>query len=116
MRIRSLIATSVICLSVALAGCDRSDDKAKPADSSTAGAPREKAPPSKKGTIGVSGDFDVAKQQNQVRDFIVGHCAAIVLCPCDSRAIGPAIKEANVVRRVRLTFIHIYPAPMACAP
>ena len=124
--IRSLIATSVICLSVAFGGCDRSDDKAKPADSSAAGAPREKALPLKKGTIGVSvltltnpffkvigdtitaeaqkqgydtivvsGDFDVAKQQNQVKDFIVRHCAAIVLCPCDSRAIGPAIKEAN---------------------
>ena len=46
-------------------------------------------------TIVVSGDFDVARQQNQVKDFIVRHCAAIVLCPCDSRAIGPAIKEAN---------------------
>ncbi len=43
----------------------------------------------------VSGDFDVAKQQNQVKDFIVRKCAAIVLCPCDSKAIGPAIQEAN---------------------
>jgi ribose transport system substrate-binding protein len=43
----------------------------------------------------VSGDFDVAKQQNQVKDFIVQKVAAIVLCPCDSKAIGPAIREAN---------------------
>lgn len=43
----------------------------------------------------VSGDFDVAKQQNQVKDFIVNKVAAIVLCPCDSKAIGPAIQEAN---------------------
>jgi ribose transport system substrate-binding protein len=43
----------------------------------------------------VSGDFDVAKQQNQVKDFIVKKVAAIVLCPCDSKAIGPAIQEAN---------------------
>jgi ribose transport system substrate-binding protein len=43
----------------------------------------------------VSGDFDVAKQQNQVKDFIVRKVAAIVLCPCDSKAIGPAIQEAN---------------------
>jgi ribose transport system substrate-binding protein len=43
----------------------------------------------------VSGDFDVAKQQNQVKDFIVKKVAAIVLCPCDSKAIGPAIREAN---------------------
>jgi ribose transport system substrate-binding protein len=43
----------------------------------------------------VSGDFDVAKQQNQVKDFIVKKVAVIVLCPCDSKAIGPAIGEAN---------------------
>jgi ribose transport system substrate-binding protein len=43
----------------------------------------------------LSGDFDVARQQNQVKDFIVKKVAAIVLCPCDSKAIGPAIQEAN---------------------
>src|ERR1700722_7439924 len=43
----------------------------------------------------VSGDFDVARQQNQVKDFIVKKAAAIVLCPCDSKAIGPVIQEAN---------------------
>ncbi len=43
----------------------------------------------------VSGEFDAAKQQNQVKDFIVKKVAAIVLTPCDSKAIGPAIKEAN---------------------
>jgi ribose transport system substrate-binding protein len=43
----------------------------------------------------VSGDFDVARQQNQVKDFIVRKVAAIVLTPCDSVAIGPAIQEAN---------------------
>jgi ribose transport system substrate-binding protein len=43
----------------------------------------------------VSGEFDVARQQNQVKDFIVGKVAAIVLCPCDSKGIGPAIQEAN---------------------
>ena len=42
-----------------------------------------------------SGEFDVARQQNQVKDFIVRMVTAIVLCPCDSRSIGPAIKEAN---------------------
>jgi len=45
--------------------------------------------------IAVSGDFDVAKQQNQVKDFIVKKVSAIVLCPCDSKAIGPVIQEAN---------------------
>lgn len=45
--------------------------------------------------IAVSGDFDVAKQQNQVKDFIVKKVSAIVLCPCDSKSIGPVIQEAN---------------------
>jgi ribose transport system substrate-binding protein len=43
----------------------------------------------------VSGDFDVAKQDQQVDDFIVRRVDAIVLCPCDSQAIGPAIQKAN---------------------
>src|SRR5688500_20310144 len=46
----------------------------------------------------VSGDFDVAKQQNQVKDFIVQKVSAIVLTPCDSKSIGPALKEANEPR------------------
>lgn len=43
----------------------------------------------------VSGDKDVAKQGNQVKDFIVRRVSAIVLSPCDSKAIGPVIAEAN---------------------
>jgi ribose transport system substrate-binding protein len=43
----------------------------------------------------VSGEFDAARQQNQVKDFIVGKAAAIVLCPCESKGIGPAIQEAH---------------------
>jgi ribose transport system substrate-binding protein len=43
----------------------------------------------------VSGDQDAAKQQNQVKDFLVQKVRAIVLCPCDSRAVGPVIREAN---------------------
>ena len=46
-------------------------------------------------TIVVSGEKDVATQQRQVRDFIVAKVSAIVLCPCESRAIGPVIEEAN---------------------
>lgn len=45
--------------------------------------------------LAVSGEFDVARQQNQVKDFIVRKVSAIVLTPCDSKAIGPAIREAN---------------------
>lgn len=46
-------------------------------------------------TIVVSGDFDAAKQRNQVADFIVRKVDAMVLCPCDSKAIGTSLVEAN---------------------
>ncbi|MEN3941148.1 substrate-binding domain-containing protein [Prosthecobacter sp. SYSU 5D2] len=45
--------------------------------------------------IVVSGDKDVAKQSNQVKDFIVKKVSAIVLSPCDSKSIVPVIQEAN---------------------
>ena len=47
------------------------------------------------GLISVSGEYDANKQQNQVKDFIVQKVAAIILTPCDSRAVGTAIQEAN---------------------
>ena len=43
----------------------------------------------------VSGEFDVARQDKQVKDFLVSDVDAIVLCPCDSKSIGPVIQEAN---------------------
>ena len=46
-------------------------------------------------TIVVSGDKDVAKQGNQIKDFIVKRVSAIVLSPCDSKSIIPVIQEAN---------------------
>ncbi len=58
--------------------------------------------------VAVSGDFDVAKQQNQVKDFIVQQVSAIVLCPCNSKSIGPAIKEANEAG------IPVFTADIAC--
>ena len=42
-----------------------------------------------------SGDFDIARQKNQISDFIVKQVDAIIVCPTDSRAIGTAIQEAN---------------------
>jgi ribose transport system substrate-binding protein len=56
----------------------------------------------------VSGEFDVARQANQVKDFIVKKVAAIVLCPCDSKAIGPAVNEANAAG------IPVFTADIAC--
>ena len=46
-------------------------------------------------TIVVSADKDVARQGNQIKDFIVSKVAAIVLSPCDSKSIIPVIREAN---------------------
>lgn len=40
-------------------------------------------------------EFDVARQKDQVEDFIVRRTAAIVLCPCDSKSIGTAVQAAN---------------------
>ena len=43
----------------------------------------------------ISADKDVAKQSNQVKDFIVKKVDAIVLSPCDPKSIVPVIQEAN---------------------
>lgn len=56
----------------------------------------------------VSGEFDPAKQRSQVKDFIVQKVNAIVLTPCDSRAIGPSIQEANEAG------IPVFTADIAC--
>lgn len=58
--------------------------------------------------IVTSGEFDVARQQSQVKDFIVKKVSAIVLCPCDSKSIGPAIQEANAAG------IPVFTADIAC--
>jgi ribose transport system substrate-binding protein len=46
-------------------------------------------------TLVVYADEDPARQANQVKDFIVRKAAAIVLSPCESRAIVPALEQAN---------------------
>jgi ribose transport system substrate-binding protein len=45
--------------------------------------------------IVTAGEFDLGKQSSQVEDFITRKVDAIVLCPVDSRGIGPAIMKAN---------------------
>lgn len=42
-----------------------------------------------------SGDRDLAKQQSQIDNFIVQKVDAIVVCPVDTKGIGPAIERAN---------------------
>jgi ribose transport system substrate-binding protein len=46
-------------------------------------------------TIVVSADKDVARQGNQIKDFIVKKAAAVVMSPCDSKSIVPVVREAN---------------------
>jgi ribose transport system substrate-binding protein len=45
--------------------------------------------------IVVSADKDPARQANQMKDFVVRRVSAIVISPCESRSIVPAIQEAN---------------------
>ena len=42
-----------------------------------------------------SGEFDVARQKDQIENFIVDRVSAIVVCPCDSKSIGTSIQAAN---------------------
>jgi len=55
-----------------------------------------------------SGEFDAARQRDQVKDFIVRQVSAIVLTPCDSKAVGTVIKEANTAG------IPVFTADIAC--
>ncbi len=55
-----------------------------------------------------SGEFDPAKQQDQVQEFIVKKVSAIVLTPCDSKSISTAIKQANQAG------IPVFTADIAC--
>lgn len=55
-----------------------------------------------------AGEFDVAKQKDQIQDFIVRKVNAIIVSPCDSKSIGTAIKEANDAG------IPVFTADIAC--
>jgi ribose transport system substrate-binding protein len=46
-------------------------------------------------TVVLSADNKAALQNDQIKDFIVRKVAAIVLSPAESRAVVPAIQEAN---------------------
>jgi len=55
-----------------------------------------------------AGEFDVARQKDQIHDFIVKGVNAIVVSPCDSKSIGTAIKAANDAG------IPVFTADIAC--
>lgn len=58
--------------------------------------------------LAMDGDNSVDKQRAQVKDFLQQKVAAIVLCPCDPRAIGPVIQEANAAD------VPVFTADLAC--
>jgi ribose transport system substrate-binding protein len=45
--------------------------------------------------IVVSGENDAARQNQQVEDFVARRVDAIVLSPCDSKAVGQSVRKAN---------------------
>jgi ribose transport system substrate-binding protein len=55
-----------------------------------------------------AGEFDVAKQKDQLQDFVVRKVNAIIVSPCDSKSIGTAIKAANDAG------IPVFTADIAC--
>lgn len=58
--------------------------------------------------IVTAGEHNVATQMIQVNEFIVKQVDAIVLCPCDSQAIGTSIAAANKAG------IPVFTADIAC--
>ena len=56
----------------------------------------------------LGGEFDVERQSAQVKAFVAEKVKAIVLSPCDSVAIGPAVREANAAG------IPVFTADIAC--
>ena len=40
-------------------------------------------------------DFDLGRQSSQIEDFVAQKVDAIVVCPVDSKGVGPAIRKAN---------------------
>ncbi len=42
-----------------------------------------------------SADFDLGRQAAQIEDFVARKVDAIVVCPVDSKGVGPAIQRAN---------------------
>jgi ribose transport system substrate-binding protein len=110
------IATIAVLMLAAVVGCDRDKGQAKTEPSKAKGgwtigvsvltmtnpffkeiadAMADEAKKHGMEVVAVSGENDPSRQYAQVKEFIVKKVSAIVLTPCDSRAVGAAIKEAN---------------------
>jgi len=56
---------------------------------------REEAAKHKYELVFTSADFDLGKQLSQIEDFVTQKVDAIIVCPVDSKGVGPGIKKAN---------------------
>lgn len=112
MRIRSLICLSLATLTLSLGACGSGGDDAGSGDATaTIGVSlltrthpfyqdleaglREEAARHGYQLLVQAGEFDVARQKDQIENFLVRKVDAIVLSPCDSRSIGTSVQAAN---------------------
>jgi len=56
---------------------------------------REEAAKEKYELIITAAEWDLGKQISQIEDFVARKVDAIIVCPVDSRGVGPGIKKAN---------------------
>src|SRR5437762_2706521 len=109
---RNWLLLSLIC-SLALASCDRDKNKTAATDKpkpligvslltltnpffkEMGDTMREEGQKRGYEVVITSGEFDPAKQRDQVKDFLVRKASAIILTPCDSKSVGTAISEDN---------------------
>lgn len=114
MRTRSLLCLALAALALSLGACGGGDDDAGSASggaTATIGVSlltrthpfyqdleaglREEAARHGYQLLVQAGEFDVARQKDQIENFLVRKVDAIVLSPCDSRSIGTSVQAAN---------------------
>ncbi|MEZ5357246.1 MAG: substrate-binding domain-containing protein [Candidatus Zixiibacteriota bacterium] len=127
--LKSVLAVALLCVFFVILGCGGSDDSAKnDANKNSSGITigvslltrthpfyqdleaglQEAADAAGFKLVVTAGEFDVAKQKDQIHDFIVQKVNAIIVSPCDSRSIGTAISSANEAG------IPVFTADIAC--
>jgi ribose transport system substrate-binding protein len=115
---RTLSLWSVVLLAACLAsaGCKPSDQPGRPGDGpgeadavigvsllnfsnpffiELGDAIKEEAAKHNYEVIVNAGEEDPVKQDQQISDYITRQVDAIILCPCDSRAVGASVAKAN---------------------
>lgn len=129
-RVALFVALTVACLAVLSGGCggDKTEDKKEAAveepSTLTVGVSlltrthpfyqdleaglAEAAEEAGFELLVTAGEFDVARQKDQIQDYIVKGVNAIIVSPCDSKSIGTAVKAANDAG------IPVFTADIAC--